>query len=479
MGKMVSLGNLLENALGGNFKLTGGTGSAPADIQISGVGYDSRKISRDEIFCCLSGKNENGHGFVEEALTKGASCIMVEKELNIPAPYSDVLQIRVSDTRYSMAKVAAEFWGNPADKLITVGITGTNGKTTVAHLLAGIVECSASVIGTLEGNLTTPAAPELQAQLADILAKGRELVAVEVSSHALEQQRTAGIKFELGIFLNLGRDHLDYHSNMQNYFDAKARLFALDYSEKALINRDLKWGRRLLKKRKDAESFSSESIEILSLNMEGSQFVWEGEKCFLPMPGRINAINAAIALWAAKILGFDVKKCIEKLKKFPSIPGRFEIVLRPHKAHPYWVIVDYAHTPEALDEILKSVRELAGSARILLVFGCGGERDTSKRPKMGEIAEQGADQIFLTSDNSRSESSEDIISQILGGIKSRQKASVELDRADAIQQALKSAQPEDIVLIAGKGHEKVQATEHGNKYFDDHAIACELAGENL
>ncbi len=479
MDTMISLDNLLQNALDRNFEVISGDGSSAADAPVSGVGYDSRKISKGEIFCCLSGENKDGHNFIEEAIKRGAVCILAEKELDPASQHSDVFQIKVSDARYAMAKIAAEFWGHPAEKLAVVGITGTNGKTSVAHLLANISGCHGSVIGTLEGNLTTPLAPELQAQLASMAIKGSELAVIEVSSHALKQQRTAGMKFKLGIFLNLGRDHLDYHMNMRNYFNAKARLFSPDFSEQALISRDSKWGRRLFRKRKDAESFSIQDIEILSSNMEGSQFIWENKECFIPIPGRINAANAAVALRAAKILGFDADKCIERLKKVSPIPGRFEIVLQKSKSHPYWVIVDYAHTPEALDKLLKSARELVSTASLLLVFGCGGERDISKRPKMGRIAEQGADQIFLTSDNSRSENSMDIINQILSGIKSGKKITVEPDRAEAIAKAINSAEPGDLILLAGKGHEKFQATKSGIKEFDDKAIALELAGAKL
>ena len=378
---MYNLRDLFLNALG--MELAEET--IGNDREVSGIADNSRTVLKDEVFCCIAGDKFDGHDFAQQAQKEGASCLVVERELKIEG----ILQIKVNDTRRACARLAAEFYGNPSASLRIIGITGTNGKTTTAGLLAHLLGERTSVIGTLTSSLTTPGAVELQRKLAELLAVGTDSVVLEVSSHALHQYRVEGIKFDLAIFLNLGKDHLDYHANEEEYFCAKARLFDSELSKRALINTDTEWGNRLLKgdfgdkkpflSLTESVGFSTKDIEVLKSEISGSEFLWRGRHCRINIPGKVNVANAAAALEAAALLGISPDESVERLKTSPTTKGRFEIV----ELNPFFVVVDFAHTPDALAAVLKSARELIKKGSLKVVFGCGGERDRKKTSRYG------------------------------------------------------------------------------------------------
>lgn len=457
--------------------------------KVSGVVCDTREMIGGEIFCCISGENYDGVEFAEEAIGKGALCLVAEKQIAVE---SDILQVQVSDVRQVMAYLACEFYGHPSRDLSTIGVTGTNGKTTVVNLIAQISSEATEAIGTLSAHndLTTPNSPQLQSQLASYVGGGIKVVAMEVSSHALAQHRTEGIKFSLAIFLNLSQDHLDYHKNLKGYFAQKAKLFERGRAEIVILCTDSKWGKKLLSQRSDAITFNSQDIDIHSSNEMSSTFFWKGRECTINLPGKHNVLNAVAALECLKALGQDMDKCVEKLRSVEPIRGRFEIVAGQKSEAT--VIVDYAHTPNALNIALGSARELIAqngnaqpvskqpvseSSKIVLVFGCGGDRDKSKRSKMGKIAAKFADVIILTSDNSRSEDTQEIVNDIIAGIKAKDvNLQTELNRREAIKLAISIAEANDVILIAGKGHETTQTTKHGVEHFNDVEVVEELLG---
>lgn len=443
-----------------------GVESPDSEVLVSGVSCDTREMKGGEIFCSISGNNLNGRDFVDEAIQKGAACLIADESLNLS---SDILQIKVDNVRAAMAQLACEFEGHPAKELCMVGITGTNGKTTTTNIIAQISNQNSKTIGTLNANshLTTPNSPYLQAQLRSYLNKGVELVAMEVSSHGLAQHRVDGIKFKVSVFLNLSQDHLDYHTDFKDYFSQKAKLFDSERSEIAVICSDDKWGQELLSQRPDAISFSLGEVDIVDSNQISSKFIWKGRECILNMPGLHNVSNSVAALESLSALDEDMDLCIKKLAKISPIAGRFEII--PGNKKSGTVIVDYAHSPAALETALKSARTITDS-KIILVFGCGGERDKQKRPQMGEIGSQLADLIILTSDNSRNEDTQKIIDDILKGMKTSE-VKVEIDRAEAIKLAITASTPNDVVLIAGKGHENIQISKQGAVSFSDAEIA--------
>jgi UDP-N-acetylmuramoyl-L-alanyl-D-glutamate--2,6-diaminopimelate ligase len=437
----------------------------PATVEVTAIVHDSRDVTSGALYCCVRGATVDGHRFAPAAVQAGAVALLCEHSVDAAAE-----QIVVPSTRRAMAPVAATFFGNPADKLTVVGVTGTNGKTTTTQMLAAIFQAEGwptGVLGTLSGGRTTPEAPELQARLAQFVIEGMRAVTMEVSSHALVQHRADAIGFAAAVFTNLSQDHLDYHRNMEEYFAAKARLFEYGRSRIRVINRDDPWGQRLLATYADAITFGLSDAADLQIGPRSSRFAWRGAEVRLPVGGEFNVANSLAAATTAEAMDIDASVVAEGLSRLAPIPGRYEAV---EAGQDFTVLVDYAHTPDGLQQLLTSARAtLAPGSRVLLVFGCGGDRDRAKRPLMGEVATRLADVALVTSDNPRHEDPSDIIAEIESGISADQRAklTVEPDRAAAIRAAIRGARSGDVVLIAGKGHETTQEVADTVLPFDD------------
>jgi UDP-N-acetylmuramoyl-L-alanyl-D-glutamate--2,6-diaminopimelate ligase len=441
----------------------------PARVDVRAIAFNAAEVVPGALYCCLPGSRFDGHDFAPDAVAAGASALLCERLLPL-----DVVQIRVGAgrVRAAMAQVAAAFHGHPADSLRVVGVTGTNGKTTVTHLLMAIFEANGwptAVMGTLDGGLTTPDAPSVQRSLASYRDAGRMAVAMEVSSHALIQHRVDAIRFVVAIFTNLSQDHLDYHRTMDAYFSAKSLLFTPERTDTGVVNTDDPWGRRLLESAAiDLRSFSLADAVDLEMGMVGSTFRWEGRAVTLNLSGRFNVANALAAAAAARQLGIDPGVVAEGLSGLRGVPGRFEMV---EAGQCFKAVVDYAHTPSALEQVLTAARHAAGTdGRVVVVFGCGGDRDRLKRPEMGRIAATLADLAVLTSDNPRSEDPLAIIAEVRGGVDRPDRLVVEPDREAAIALAVSSARPGDVVVVAGKGHETGQRIGERTLDFDDRVV---------
>ena len=437
------------------------------DIDVSGVVHDTRAVADGSLFCCVPGARTDGHDLAGEAVRSGAAALLVERSVGAGVP-----ELAVASVRDAMGPLAAAFWGRPSERLAVLGVTGTSGKTTTTHLLGAIARSAglpAEVIGTLSGPRTTPEAPELQAALAAAVAAGTGTVAMEVSSHALALGRVRGTRFAVAVFTNLSHDHLDFHTDLDDYFAAKALLFRPDLSDRAVVNLDDPYGARLAA---DAaiptEGYGLADAEDLEVGAARCRFRWRGARVDLPFGGRFNVSNALAAATAASHLGLDPATIAAGLSTAPSVPGRFEPIV---EGQPFAVLVDYAHKPGALESALVASRDAAPGGRVLLVFGAGGDRDASKRPEMGEVAGRLADRVVLTSDNPRGEDPLAISDAVRGGIARTEGLTVEPDRAAAIALALADARPGDVVLIAGKGHESEQHFADRSIPFDDREVA--------
>jgi UDP-N-acetylmuramoyl-L-alanyl-D-glutamate--2,6-diaminopimelate ligase len=470
---------------------------ASGEVAIDGLAYDSRAVRPGDLFFCVSGFQSDGHEFATQAVSGGAAALVVERRLGLSVP-----EVLVPSSRAAMGPIAARFYGDPTAQLRVVGITGTNGKTTSAYLVRSLLEAQGiqcgllgtvtSVVGASERAVTrtTPEAIDLQADFRAMLDGGDRACAMEVSSHALELGRTDAVRFAAAVFTNLSRDHLDFHASMEDYFRAKRRLFTDEPAPAVrVVNAADPYGARLAAELDGAVTFAVEargdySASALRCGLSGCRFALRapaGERdVLLPMPGHFNVANALGALATAHALGGDLELLVEALERGVRVPGRFEPV---EEGQDFAVIVDYAHTPDSLQNVLAAARELvrsAGAGRVLCVFGAGGDRDRGKRPLMGEIAARMADVAVVTSDNPRSEDPEQIIEQILAGTGQVAGADVKrtVDRAEAIAQALALARAGDVVVIAGKGHEQGQELAAGVKIpFDDATVAREaLAG---
>ena len=438
----------------------------PASTEVAAVTHDSRALVPGALFCCVPGVHVDGHEFAAEAVEAGAVALLCERVLPL-----EVTQVMVGDARAAMAPVAAAFWDHPSRHLDVVGITGTNGKTTTAHLLGAVLEAGGrrtGVIGTLSGERTTPEAPDLQLRLAAFRDEGATAVAMEVSSHALALHRADATWFAVAVFTNLSQDHLDFHGSMDDYFEAKATLFDPTRAAVAVVNADDTGGRRLLDRaRLPTRPFSLQDAADLQVGPLASTFRWEGQRVRLKLGGRFNVVNALAAAAAARELGVAPADVARGLSSATPVPGRFESV---DGGQPFAVVVDYAHTPAGLEEVLQAAAE-AGEGRVLLVFGCGGDRDRAKRPEMGEVATRLADLAVLTSDNPRGEDPLAIIEGVRSGVARAEVLRVEPDRRAAIALALAAAAPGDVVVIAGKGHETEQRFAGHGVPFDDRVVA--------
>jgi UDP-N-acetylmuramoyl-L-alanyl-D-glutamate--2,6-diaminopimelate ligase len=440
----------------------------PTTVEIHSVTHDSAEAERGTLFCCVPGRQSDGHEHAAAAVEAGAVALLAERRLDLPVP-----QLLVSSVRAAMGLVASAFHGDPSQRIPVVGVTGTNGKTTVCHLVAAIFEASgrpSGVIGTLSGTRTTPEAPELQARLA-VFARAGAAVAVEVSSHALVQHRVDGTRFAIAAFTNLSQDHLDYHRTMEAYFDAKAMLFEPGRADRAVVCLDDPHGRLL----RDAAQIPTIGYRVsdatnVDVGPAGTTFTWRGVRMQTSLVGRFNLVNAIAAATITAELGIEPDLIAKGLSAALTVPGRFEIV---DAGQPFLVAVDYAHTPDGLTQALATARELAGEGRVLVVFGCGGDRDPSKRPHMGAAAAAGADQVIVTSDNPRFEHPDAIIEDVLAGFGHDDPPIVDADRRRAIGTALDLAQPGDVVVVAGKGHETVQVIGDREEPFDDRRVVRE------
>ncbi|MDQ1395506.1 MAG: UDP-N-acetylmuramoyl-L-alanyl-D-glutamate--2,6-diaminopimelate ligase [Acidimicrobiaceae bacterium] len=443
-------------------------------LDVRAITMDSRAVTTGALFFCVPGERADGHDFAATAVEAGATALLVERRLAV-----DVPQVLVGSVRAAMPTVAANFHDWPSRSMAVVGVTGTNGKTTPTHLLAAIFEANGwrpGIIGTLSGARTTPEAPELQGRLAELRDSGHQAVAMEVSSHALVQHRADAVHFRVAVFTNLSQDHLDYHRTMDDYYEAKRRLFEPSRTETAVVNADDEWGRRLLAEI-DVPSypFEQHDAEDLMLSATGSRFRWREAAVELPIPGRFNVANALAAATAAAVLGIPVAAIAQGLSAVTTVPGRFE---RVDAGQPFTVIVDYAHTPDALEQLLTAARELAApDHRLAVVFGCGGDRDHAKRPLMGAVAARLADRAYLTSDNPRREDPLSIIDEVRAGVADPSRLVVEPDRGAAIAMALHDARSGDVVVIAGKGHETGQDVGGVVTPFDDRIVARHVLEE--
>ena len=448
------------------------------DPTITDITFDSRQVTAGSLFCCVRGDHVDGHRFAATAVAAGASAVVVDHALD---GIVGATQIVVDDTRRAMAYLANSLFGSPSRDITVVGITGTNGKTTTAHILSCALEFlgkPTGTIGTLSGPHTTPEAPDLQRRLAEFKAQGCVAVAMEVSSHALALDRVLGTRFRVGVFTNLGRDHLDLHGTTERYFAAKARLFESDLTEHGVINVDDVHGRLLMHSASiPVSGFSIDEASDLIVGGFEHSFTWRGHAAHVRLGGHFNVLNSLAAATVLDVLGYDAPDIVAALGATTSVPGRFEPV---DAGQDFVVVVDYAHTPDALREVLTSARVVADGHRVIVVFGCGGDRDHEKRPMMGLAAVTLADQVVVTSDNPRSEAPLAIINDVLGGVPAeyRSRAAVEPDRLEAIAVALRAAGPGDVVVIAGKGHETTQTIEHTVLPFDDRAVTRSLL-ENM
>ena len=440
------------------------------DTVITGLCYDSRKVNKGDLFFCIRGEYHDGHDYASAAVDRGASVVIVDHELDV-----NVLQIKVEDVRSVMAEVAEIFFNFPAREIMTVGVTGTNGKTTTVNLLEEIASSSGEktgIIGTLTGERTTPEAPELQEIIRSYVKEGKSFLSMEVSSHALLQKRISGMKYDLAIFTNLTVDHLDYHGDMESYYQAKLSLFTAEHADHAVINTDTSYGQRLAREIEiPFTAISSADIEVVKESFEGSIFKWKGELIEIQLPGYFNIENAYTAATAAHVLGFDKDSIVTGLSQAQAIPGRFEVV-NLKEAGPI-VVVDYSHTPDGLQKVLQSAQRISGLGDVHVVFGCGGNRDRSKRPQMAAVSEKNASYVYVTSDNPRSEDEQTIINDVLEGFNKKSDIYVEPNRRKAIMHAIQISKPADVVIVAGKGNEETQEISGEYIPFKDIDIAIE------
>ncbi len=449
----------------------------PAGTDVVAITATSQTVVPGSLFCCIPGRTTDGHRFAPAAVAAGAVALLCERPLEAADLGRVVPQVVVADGRAAMARAAAALHGHPSRRLAVVGVTGTNGKTTTTHLLKALLEAdgrAAEVIGTLSGPRTTPEATELQAALAGAADRGAAVVALEVSSHALALHRVDATWFSVAVFTNLSPEHLDFHGGMDDYFAAKAGLFSPERTGVAVVNADDPWGRRLLAAaRLPTRTFSLADAHGLELGPAGARFRWEGHPVWLRPGGTFNVANALAAAAAARELDVPAAAVADGLSSAGAVPGRLEAIDR---GQPFQVLVDYAHTPAGLEACLQAAREMtSGSGRVVVVFGCGGDRDHAKRPLMGAIASHLADLAVLTSDNSRSEDPAAIAAAVLSGVPDGASGTfvVEPDRRSAIALALSNAGPGDVVVLAGKGHETTQVTGDRVVPFDDRVVAAE------
>lgn len=455
------------------------------ETEIKEICYDSRKVSEGSLFVAIRGYRTDGHQYIRQAQEKGAAAILCEEA----AEGVTIPQICVPDSRLALALAADRFYGHPTENMQVFGVTGTNGKTTVTYLLKSILEAAGKKVGLIGTNQnmigqkilpsehTTPESSDLSALLAQMKEEGCDCVIMEVSSHSLYLHRVATLRYTVAGFTNLTQDHLDFHGTMENYFAAKAMLFTM--CENAVINSDDEYGKRLCELAAcPVTAYGTESgsllAEDISLYADGISFRIGEEKFALGIPGGFTVYNALCAIGMAKAAGIDTSVIRLGISSAQGVKGRLEVVPVPGN---YTVLIDYAHTPDGLYNLLQAARGFA-SGRVVVLFGCGGDRDKKKRPQMGRIAGELADLCIVTSDNPRSENPREIICDILEGMKESVAEYVVIEsRRDAIAYALRQAQPDDLILLAGKGHETYQIFADGTIHFDEREVIAEVLAE--
>ena len=460
-----------------------------SDTEVRELVYNSRKVKHGDVFCCIVGTFADGHKYAQQAVDAGAAALVVERKLDI-----DVPQILVEDTRIAMAEMAAAYYGYPSREMQMIGVTGTNGKTSTTYMLKAIAERmgkKVGLIGTIRNMIgdiiidterTTPESVDLQRILRQMKDEKVDVVIMEVSSHSLDQKRVHGIEYDVGEFTNLTQDHLDYHKTFENYFNAKKLLFR--QSRMAVINKDDPYADRMMEGldipimtfgiREKADVTASE----IDITTKGVQFDFNYKnitsRLNVPIPGLFSVFNAIGAATVALSLGWNFDSIKYGLEHMMSVSGRLEPL--PTGKNEFTVLLDYAHTPDALENVLKTVKGFA-AGRIVTLFGCGGDRDHAKRPIMGEIAGRFSDFAIVTSDNPRTENPMDIIKSIVEGIKQSGCEYVVIEnRREAIEYALKNARKNDVIILAGKGHENYQEINGGKHHFDEKEIVAEILG---
>lgn len=460
-------------------------------LEISNIQYDSRKIQKEDVFFCIKGFNVDGHKFISSALKKGANAIVCEEDVVEPMPNTAV--IKVKDGRKALALCSANFYGRPAEKMKIIGITGTNGKTTSAFMIKSILEeagYKVGLIGTianyignqkLHSERTTPESLELHELFKKMVDNGVEYCVMEVSSHSLSLNRVYGIEFCQGMFTNLTQDHLDFHKTFDNYYNAKLELFK--NSVNSIVNIDDSYGKKVLEDAsnnkisygiKEAADVKAENISIHPRGAEFKIFYKDNyENVELQIPGNYNVYNALGSAATCLNEGIDIQKVIKGLNRV-QVPGRCEIVTKKYNLG-FDVIVDYAHTPDGLQNILETAREFT-KGRLISVFGCGGDRDKTKRPIMGKIGSELSNVAIITSDNPRTEEPDKIIEDVVAGIV-KDNYMVITDRREGIKKAMEIAKKGDVIVVAGKGHEDYQVLKDGTIHFDEREVIAEIVKE--
>ncbi len=470
------------------------------DIDIDGISYDSRKVKSDYLFVCIKGFNTDGHKYIDSAIKNGAIAIVIEDEIKNLDTLLDknITIIKVNNSRKILSKISSNLYGNSSKLLKVIGVTGTNGKTSVTHLIDTILRANkkrTAILGTINNIIldevyksqnTTPESLELQGLFNDMVKKNIETCTMEVSSHSLDLHRVDDINFDIGIFTNLTQDHLDYHIDMENYKKAKLKLF-YKTSMANIINIDDKYGDEIYNeiKKQNIPVFSYGAnrksdfyAKDIKMHDSYSEFTlvtpsYE-EKITIKIPGLFSIYNILASICACYILGLNFKEILEGLNEIKPVKGRFELV---ENSRSKTIIIDYAHTPDALKNVLNTIRDFT-KGKIILVFGCGGDRDSKKRPIMGKIAIELADYVLLTNDNPRTEKPGKIINDILQGIEpTKDRYQVIQDRREAIREAIYKANEKDVILIAGKGHENYQIIGDKVFDFDDREVAKEILEE--
>ncbi|NPV79852.1 MAG: UDP-N-acetylmuramoyl-L-alanyl-D-glutamate--2,6-diaminopimelate ligase [Firmicutes bacterium] len=478
--------------------------SGDKDVPIQGITYDSRRVEQGYLFVAIPGEKRDGHDFVDQAVGRGAVAVAVQRDVSVP---ESVTVVKVGDSRKALADLSASFWDNPSSKMKLIGVTGTNGKTTTTHLIKAIIEAGGhptGLIGTIHNMLgdrvekaihTTPESSDLQALLRRMLDLGISHAVMEVSSHSIVLERIRGLDFDIGVFTNITQDHLDFHGTFENYLDAKARFFqdlgtqegSKSGKKYAIVNVDDPNSDTIMKRATvpvvtyGLERSADVVAEDVRLSMHGLSYkakTAQGQvQIDMKLAGRFNVYNSLAAVASGVTLGIPLADIEKGLHGAAGVPGRFETV---DNGQDFTVIVDYAHTPDGLENILRSAREFT-RGKVIVVFGCGGDRDRGKRPIMGAIASRLADHIVITSDNPRSENPEAIAKEIEIGVvsagKSPEDYEIILDRKEAIRRAIGLAAARDTVIIAGKGHETYQIFRDRTIDFDDRLVAREILQE--
>ena len=462
-------------------------------VEVTALAYDNRQVTRGAVFFCVRGFTRDGHEYAADAIARGAVALVVDHPLGLGVP-----EVVVDDVRAAMAPAAARLHGDPTAQLRAIGVTGTNGKTTTTYLVRALLEAAGEqtgLLGTVTSIVagaerpvarTTPEAIDLQATFAAMRDGGDTHCVMEVSSHALELRRADAIHWDVAVFTNLTQDHLDFHPTMEEYFAAKCRLFVEGRPQVAVINIDDPYGARLAAELPGVVpelvtvAIDNDGADLRATEIEsaftGSTFVAGGLELRSPLPGHFNVMNVLGAVATVRALGVDDETIVAALPEAGRVPGRFEPV---EEGQEFAVLVDYAHTPDSLENVLAAARPLT-AGRLICVFGCGGDRDRGKRPQMGAISARLADTTIVTSDNPRSEDPAAIVDEILAGIDDRGATEAIVDRHAAIERAVALAEHGDVVVIAGKGHEQGQEFEHGRKLpFDDVTVAREALRARL